>query len=56
MRKVIVAIYVSLDGVVEDPGWTMPFWNDEVANFQRDLLFASDALLWSIPSFVETVS
>src|SRR6266536_2753745 len=54
MRKVIVAMYVSVDGVVEDPGgaegfrhggWTVPYWNDELAEFQSRLLFASDALL-----------
>jgi len=45
---------ISLDGVVEDPGgaeafehggWPMPHWNDELARFKRDELFASDALL-----------
>ncbi len=45
MRKVIAAMYVSLDGVVEDPAWTGPFWNHELAEAQRDLLFSSDALL-----------
>jgi len=45
MRKVIVSEYVSLDGVVEEPAWTMPFWNDEIAKFKFDELFASDALL-----------
>src|SRR5262249_3024025 len=54
MRKVVVAEYLTLDGVVEDPGpsgefehrgWTMPYWNDELATYQSDQLFASDALL-----------
>ena len=54
MRKVIVSEYVSLDGVMEDPGgaekfehggWTIPYWNDEIAKFKFDELFASDALL-----------
>lgn len=45
MRKIKLAMYVSLDGVVQDPAWTRPFWNDELANLQRDYLFASDALL-----------
>lgn len=45
MRKVIVSEYVSLDGVMEEPGWTMPYWNDEIAKFKFDELFASDALL-----------
>lgn len=45
MRKIIVAEYVSLDGVMEEPAWTGPYFNDELAKLQLDLLFASDALL-----------
>jgi dihydrofolate reductase len=45
MRKVKLAMYVSLDGVVENPAWTGPFWNDELSQLQKDYLFASDALL-----------
>ncbi|UVI29484.1 dihydrofolate reductase family protein [Paenibacillus spongiae] len=45
MRKVIVSMDLSLDGVMEEPSWTRPYLNDEVTNFQFDLLFASDALL-----------
>src|SRR5438093_217578 len=45
MRKIVQAIYVSLDGVVEDPAWTGPFFNDELAALQHQLLFASDALV-----------
>ncbi|MGI8689846.1 MAG: dihydrofolate reductase family protein [Thermomicrobiales bacterium] len=46
MRKVIVTEYVTLDGVMEEPGqWSFQFWNDEAAQFKSDELFASDALL-----------
>ena len=45
MRKVIAAEYVSVDGVMEDPQWTAPYWTDELAAIQRELLFESDALL-----------
>src|ERR1700690_3725286 len=45
MRKIIVTEYVSLDGVMEDPAWTAPYWNDEIAKFKYDELFASDLLL-----------
>ncbi len=54
MRKIVVSMYVSLDGVMEDPGgaekfehggWTAPYWNDEIGKFKFDELFASDALL-----------
>jgi dihydrofolate reductase len=45
MRKLKLAMYVSLDGVVEDPAWTMPFWDDQLAVMQQDYLFDSDALV-----------
>jgi dihydrofolate reductase len=46
MSKVVVTEYVSLDGVMDEPGtWSFPFFNDEAAKFKYDELFASDALL-----------
>jgi len=45
MSKVAVSMYVSLDGVIEEPAWTAPYWNDEIAKFKFDELFASRALL-----------
>src|SRR6266516_8113179 len=65
MRKVKVIEYVTLDGVMEDPGpsgdfkhrgWTMPYWNDELANSQSDQLFASDALLLGRETYAEFVA
>jgi len=40
-----MAMYVSIDGVFENPAWTMPFWNDELAKLQKEFLFSSEALL-----------
>jgi dihydrofolate reductase len=54
MRKLVVSEFVSLDGVMEDPGgsekfqhggWTGRYWNDEIGKVKYDELFASDALL-----------
>jgi len=54
MRKVIASEYVTLDGVMEDPGgaegfkyggWSFQFWSEEAAKYKYDELFASDALL-----------
>lgn len=45
MRRVVVTEYLSLDGVIENPAWTAPYWNDEIAKFKYDELFGSDALL-----------
>ena len=45
IRKIVVTEFLSLDGVMEDPAWTAPYWNDEIARFKYDELFASDAHL-----------
>jgi dihydrofolate reductase len=46
MRKLVATEYVTLDGIMEEPGqWSFPFWNDEAMQFKSDELFASDALL-----------
>lgn len=45
MRKIIVTEFMSLDGVMEDPAWTAPYWNDEIAQFKGEETDASDALL-----------
>jgi len=65
MRSVIVTEYLSLDGVMQDPGgtgefehrgWTIPYWNDELAKYQSDQLFASDALLLGRVTYEEFVA
>jgi hypothetical protein len=54
MGKIVVTEFVSLDGVREDPGgaegtpnggWTIPYWNDEIAAFKKAELFAAEAML-----------
>lgn len=45
MGKIAVAMYVTLDGVMEEPSWTSAYFNDEVGQFQNELLFGSSALL-----------
>jgi dihydrofolate reductase len=54
MRKVVAAEYLTVDGVMTDPGgvgeiehggWSNPYFNDELAKHQSEQLFASDALL-----------
>ena len=37
MRKLKLAMYVSVDGVVEKPAWTGPFWNDQLSQLQERL-------------------
>jgi dihydrofolate reductase len=54
MRKIIVSEFVSLDGVMQDPGgvgefehggWTRPYWSDQLESYKHDELFESDGLL-----------
>jgi len=54
MRKVVAAEYVTVDGVMTDPGgtgeiehggWSSPYFNDELAEYQTEQLLASEALL-----------
>lgn len=54
MRKVIVSEFITLDGVIQDPGggdkskyggWSFPFWNDEAEKYKHKELFESDTLL-----------
>jgi hypothetical protein len=63
--KIIAAEYVALDGVIEDPGpvgefvhrgWTVPYWNDELGEYQSELLFACDALLLGRVTYQEFVA
>jgi dihydrofolate reductase len=65
MRRIVAAEYLSLDGVIEDPGpageykhrgWTVPYWNDEIAKWQTDQLFASGALLLGRVTYEEFVA
>ena len=54
MGTIVVTEFVSLDGVMEDPGgaegtphggWSMPYWNDEIGAFKKEELFTADAML-----------
>ena len=54
MRKIIATEFITLDGVMEDPGgaensknggWIGQYWNGEAQKYKYDELFATDALL-----------
>lgn len=45
MSKIVALTYLTLDGVMENPSWTGPFWNDEHNKYAYGQLFNSDALL-----------
>lgn len=45
MRALIVTEFLSLDGVMENPGWSLPYWNDDIAGFKLEEDRLTDALL-----------
>jgi dihydrofolate reductase len=46
MRNVIATMYVSLDGVMENPEkWSLPYFDESAAKYQTALLAGSDLLL-----------
>jgi dihydrofolate reductase len=45
LRKLVVTEFLSLDGVMENPAWTFPYWNDTISEFKGSETLSSDALL-----------
>jgi dihydrofolate reductase len=46
MRRIVWSEYISLDGVIEEPGeWSIPYFSDDLAQYKNDELQDSDALL-----------
>ena len=46
MRRITAGLFISLDGVVEDPGdWHFPYFNDEMGVAVNGQLGAADTLL-----------
>jgi len=42
---IIVTEFLSLDGVMEDPSWTFPYWNGQIAQFKAEETTVNDVLL-----------
>ncbi|MET7863542.1 dihydrofolate reductase family protein [Micromonospora taraxaci] len=45
MRKLINSTYVTLDGVIENPMWTMPYFDEEAASLAGAQTEEADAML-----------
>jgi dihydrofolate reductase len=45
MGKIFAVEYITLDGVFEEPGWSGPYFNEELQKFQQDNLLECDGLL-----------
>lgn len=53
MRKVIVSEFVSLDGVIETPSWSLQLTGEEQQKYKLEELCASDALLLGRATYEE---
>jgi dihydrofolate reductase len=46
MPKIVVSMFMSLDGVTESPEkWSLDYWNDDIEKLKTDELFGAGALL-----------
>jgi dihydrofolate reductase len=45
MRKLINSTYITLDGVIDNPMWTMPYFDDEAAALAGAQTETADAML-----------
>ncbi|NLD34072.1 MAG: dihydrofolate reductase family protein [Clostridiales bacterium] len=53
MGKITVAMYLTLDGVFEAPAWTMPYWDDQLSDYQDKAQQEADALLLGRTTYEE---
>lgn len=56
MGKITVAMYLTLDGVMEMPSWTAPYWEQELADYQDYAQKHATALLLGRRTFQEFAS
>ncbi|GAA0459458.1 pyrimidine reductase [Paractinoplanes deccanensis] len=45
MRKLINSTYITLDGVIENPAWTAPYFAEEATEVAGEITNGADALL-----------
>lgn len=45
MGKIVVATYLTLDGVMESPSWTVEYWEDVLSDYQDAAQKEAEALL-----------
>lgn len=45
MSRLVVSEFVTLDGVMHEPMWTLDYFSDDLGTFKNAELFAADALL-----------
>ena len=46
MRKLVESTFVTLDGVISDPGkWGQPYWDEDHSRYASELFYAADTML-----------
>lgn len=45
MGRLIISEFLSLDGVMDTPSWTAPYWDDKIAAFKASEMTTTGALL-----------
>ena len=53
MRKVVAHLFISLDGVIESPAWTMPYFDEDMEAELSSQLALQDAVLLGRVSYQE---
>jgi dihydrofolate reductase len=53
MRKLVSGLFYSLDGVVENPEWTFPYWSDEMGEELTAIISKQDTVLLGRVSYEE---
>ena len=46
MGNIIVSEFITLDGVIEGPEWSIPFFNEEIGKFKKALSNGVVALIY----------
>jgi dihydrofolate reductase len=45
MRRLIVTEFMTLDGSIDEPSWSFPYWGDDIASFKGEENGGGDTLL-----------
>lgn len=45
MGDIVITEFITLDGVIGTPQWTVPYQHDEIEAYKQEELFASDSQL-----------
>ena len=47
MGDIVITEFITMDGIIGTPQWTVPYQHDEIEAYKKDELFASDGHCWA---------